>query len=86
MDHKIRLEQEARQAYLAVVVPILLSDELLPTPLPILLPVPAPYVPILQTYITYEILKKNNLDKINKTLAGYEFRHPTPYTKKSRII
>jgi hypothetical protein len=58
MDHEIRLKQETRQAYLAVVAPILLSNELLPTPPPTLLLVPAPYVPILQTHITYEILKK----------------------------
>jgi hypothetical protein len=61
MDHEIRLEQEARQAYLAAVAPIFLSDELFPTSPLTLPPVPAPYIPILQTYITYEILKKKQL-------------------------
>jgi hypothetical protein len=84
MDHEIRLEQETGQAHLIVVAPILPSDELLPTPLPILLFIPALYVPILQIYITYEILKKNCLNKIDKVLAGHKFRRLAPYIKKSR--
>jgi hypothetical protein len=70
---------------LVVVAPIFLSDELPPTPPPILLFVPALYVPILQTHITYEILKKDSLDKIDKALAGYKFGCFAPYTKKSYI-
>jgi hypothetical protein len=70
---------------LVTVIFILLSDELLPTPPPTPPPVPALYVLILQTHITYEILKKDSFNKINKALAGHKFGHPVFYIKKSYI-